>query len=195
MSTTTKRYTLDEYYDILSASQTRHEYVDGEIVEMVGGSAAHNQLFFNLTCQLVYHFNRPGYHVSLGNTCIKIPGAERVYFPDAAVVVGTVERAPRQLETILNPKIVLEILSPSTEQFDRGEKFADYQRIPELEYYVLISQDEVLVERFARKPNGEWLPDAVTEREGSIRFETLDWTLNLSELYRGLSPTTTRQGT
>ena len=186
MSTTTRRYTLDEFYDLLQQSHARHEYVDGEIIEMVGGSAAHNQLFFNLTCQLVYHFNRPGYHVSLGNTCVKIPGADRVFFPDAAVVVGTVERAPRQLETILNPKVVFEILSPSTEQFDRGEKFADYKQIQDLEYYVLISQDELLVERFVRQSNGEWLSDAVTERQASIRFESLDWTLSLSDLYKGV---------
>lgn len=185
MSIATRRYTVEEYFDLVQKSHDKLEYVDGEIIEMVGGSARHNQLFFNLTCQLVYRFNCPGYHVSLGNTCVRIPGSNSYYFPDAALVVGTVEREPRQLETLLNPTVVFEILSPFTGKFDRSDKFAAYQRITSFQHYVLVSQDEILVEHYSRQPDGTWLSEEATQIASAITLESLDWTLQLTDLYQG----------
>ena len=184
MSIATTRHTVDEYFETEIASQFRHEYIDGEIIEMTGGSVAHNLLYFNLTCQLVYQFNNPHFWVCLGNTRIKIEAENAYCYPDAAVVICPVERELDRWDTVLNPSVVFEILSPSTEHIDRGRKLKLYKQILSLTHYVLISQDEIAVECFSRVGDGEWFQECFTKVTDTLRFPLLDWNLQLSDLYK-----------
>ncbi len=183
MSTTTSHCSVDEYFEVEFASELRHQYVDGEILEMVGGSTPHNDISSNLHVLLKLTFRKPHYRVCWENTRLRIASPVSYLFPDASVVKGECEYEPLRLDTVLNPIIVFEILSPSTERFNRGRKFELYQQIPTLAEYVLISQEAVAAERFTRQMDGTWAREAFQGMDAVMRLGSLDWDLALSELY------------
>ena len=184
MSITTNHRTVDEYFEVEFASEERHEYVDGEILEMVGGSERHNDIQMNLYRILLVRFTPPDFRVCGENTRLKVSHPVSYLFPDATLVAGRGQLEERRRDTLLNPLAVFEILSPSTERYNRGRKSELFRNIESLGYYVLISQDEVAVECFSRQPDGQWLAKRYAGLEAAVPFESLNWTLNLAELYQ-----------
>lgn len=182
MSTST-RHTVDEYFEVESASELKHEYVDGEIVEMVGGSTPHCDISGNLYFLLKANFKKPNYRVCCGSSRIRTPLPLAYLIPDAAVIKGTGDFESTRWDTVQNPAVIFEILSPSTEQFDRGRKFDLYQTLASLEEYVLISQEAVAVERFSRQKEGGWLSERFSGMDAVVQLASLDWELPLCELY------------
>lgn len=182
MSTST-HHTVDEYFEVEFASDRKHEYVDGEIIEMVGGSTPHNDISGNLYLLLKLNFKKPKYRVCCGNSRMRIPLPLAYLFPDAAVIKGLGEYEPERMDTVQNPAVLFEILSPSTEQFDRGRKFDLYQQLVSLEEYVLISQESVAVERFSRQKDGSWSGERFSGMDAVVKLASLDWELPLSKLY------------
>ncbi len=183
MSTTTARHTVEEYFEVELASELRHEYVDGEILEMVGGSTPHNDITGNLYLMLKSNFRKPKFRVCCGNSRMHVPVPVAYLYPDAAVVKLTGESIVRRLDTVPDPAVLFEILSPSTEKFDRGRKFELYQQIASLEEYVLISQKAISVERFTRREDGTWEQEQFHGRDAIVPLTSLDWSIALSELY------------
>ena len=188
MSITTNHRTVDEYFEVEFASEERHEYVDGEILEMVGGSGPHNDICGNLYFLLKLMSRSQDVRICCGNSRMRVPTPVAYLFPEAAVVKGECDYEAQRLDTVRNPAVLFEVLSPSTEQFDRGRKFDLYQQIASLEEYVLISQEEVLVERFTRQANDNWKQEVSQGLDSVVRLESLDWTLALSDLYEKVAP-------
>lgn len=184
MSTATNRHTVDEYFEVEFASNERHEYVDGEIVQMVGGSYAHNSIQMNLFRALLGKFFEPAFRVCGENTRIKVGHPVSYLFADATLVAGRGQLEEHRRDTLLNPLAVFEILSPSTEGYNRGRKFELYRCIESLEYYVMISQDRVAVECFSRQGDGKWLEQRFDGLESDVPFESLNWKLSLAALYQ-----------
>src|SRR5579872_2533056 len=152
-------WTLDEYLEMERASPVRHELLDGVVYAMAGASAEHNQVVANLIAALVN---------ALGQNCdiygsqmsVRIPDSAREEAscpcPDVTLLCGEPEFYDGKRDVLVNPDTIFEVLSPGTEKYDRTDKFRKYRRIPSLADYVLVSSDQMLVERFRRRPDGDW---------------------------------------
>jgi Uma2 family endonuclease len=185
--------TDDEYLALERKSEERHEYLDGTVYAMAGESLEHGTICMNLSRIISSQL--------LGKPCqafskdIKVRSGPRpesrrstkgLYsYPDLVVVCGEPEFHDEHRDVLLNPRVIIEVLSPTTEAYDRGQKFLRYRAwLPSLTEYLLVSQDQPLIERFIRHDGGEWaiLP-AVAELEGKIEVVSIGCVLPLKEVY------------
>lgn len=172
----------DEYIAFERASETKHELINGVIVAMAGGSQAHNAIALNVGGALRAMLK--------GRPCIAYSSDQRVHceatglytYPDVVVACPPLRSHPKHRDTLVNPQIIVEVLSDSTELYDRGAKFAHYRAIPSLMEYVLVSQHENKVEHYRRIENSQWVL-SVHEGDASVAFPTLGLVLPLSEIY------------
>jgi Uma2 family endonuclease len=181
------RYTYDEYLAYERDSERKHEYDDGEIVAMAGGSRRHNALALRIGAALESS-RKPGCTAFQSDQRIRVLATGRATYPDVSMVCGRIEGDPGDAsgDTITNPTLIVEVLSPSTEQVDRGDKWQHYQRIPSLQEYVLVSQSHPRVEWYRRLPSlpsGGWEYHDVTE--GIVQLPS-GVTLDLARLYAEL---------
>jgi Uma2 family endonuclease len=177
------RYTYDEYLTYERDSALKHEFEDGEIVAMAGGSPRHSALASRISAAI--ENTRPaGCTAFQSDMRIRILATGKATYPDASMVGGPIEldAADRSGTTIINPSLLVEVLSPSTEEIDRGSKWRDYQRIPSLQEYVLVSQ-EPHIEIHRRTASGQW--EYLDVREGVAKLAS-GVTLSLGSLYENL---------
>jgi Uma2 family endonuclease len=193
------RHSIAEYLRRERESLDKHEFRDGEIILMAGGSGDHSLIAANVIREIGNHLKGKPCRVYDSNLRIRVPGTVTYTYPDASIICGQREIDPNDSsgETFTNPRAVVEVLSPATEAYDRGEKFELYRRIPSLEEYVLISQFTPRVEAYLRRPEGSWLLTPVSGLEGVVRLRSLEIDLPLSEIYAGITfasaPTTAAQ--
>ncbi len=180
------RMTQEEYLEFERNSDIKHEYFDGEIFTMVGAKKNHILIGANITAELVSKF------AAANSTCRVLPNDMRVKiqsdsgyaYPDVAVACGDIEFEDNNFDTLMNPIIIIEILSKSTEAFDRGDKFACYRLIPSLQEYILVSQKRHRIERFVRKDDCSWSMFLYEDIEQTVKIETIDCEVPLSAIYR-----------
>jgi Uma2 family endonuclease len=151
------RWTAAEYLAFERSAPEKHELYDGEIFAMAGASPQHNRIARNLTAVLWIATRNGPCEPFQSDLRLRLPGTENYCYPDVLVVCGPLELDGDAKDVVLNPTVICEVLSASTESYDRGGKFALYRTIPSLTDYVLLSQDQVLIEHFARQPDGGWL--------------------------------------
>ncbi len=177
------RLTPEEYLEIERAAEFRHEYYNGQMFLMPGGSFKHAVIIANLTAQL--HFALKHRPCLVANSDLRARTAESgLYtYPDVSVVCGEPKFADGRTDTLVNPSLIIEVLSPSTERKDRGFKFAQYRAIESLQEYALVSQDEPRVEVFRRQEGGHWLLTEFLGLESQARFESVDISIPLAEIY------------
>lgn len=176
----------EQYLEMERAAEAKSEYYRGSIYAMSGGSYAHAQVIGNLTGELRARLK--------GRSCSVTPSGMRVRtsaqglytYPDVVVVCGQPEFADDQRDTLLNPNLLIEVLSPSTERRDRGFKFAQYRSIESLGEYLLVSQEEAGVECFARQSSGQWLLAEFVGLDAVCQLQAVDCDLPLTEIYYGL---------
>lgn len=168
-----------EYLANEQVSDTKHEYVNGLVYAMAGGSPEHGRLAVAASTQLLTLL-RGRCRVFSSDVRILVRATQRSAYPDVSVVCGTLEHASEDPAAITNPTLLVEVLSPSTEASDRGEKWAHYQRLPSLRAYVLISQTDSRVEVF-RRANESWIYEVATA--GRLRLDE-HAELDVDELYR-----------
>ena len=176
------RYTLQEYLDLERSAEVRHEYLDGEIFAMVGASWPHVVIVSNLVTRLSPQLRERGCQAVSSDLRVKISAIGLYTYPDIAVVCGK-PQLEQPGDTLINPTMIIEVLSDSTEAYDRGKKFEHYRTVGSLTDYVLVSQDKVLVEHFSRQADGRWLYTAANKLTDSISITTLGCALNLAEVY------------
>jgi Uma2 family endonuclease len=186
-------YTEDEYLALERASQERREYLDGQIYLMAGESPAHGTICTNLTIEVGSHLKSTPCRAFSKDTKVRsgpIPksrySAQGLYsFPDLLVVCGDAQYLDEHRDVLVNPRVIIEVLSPSTEAFDRGEKFARYrEHLDSLTDYVVVAQSMPLVEHFARQPNGEWVIAAsARDLSETVALGSIRCSLRLSEVY------------
>ena len=150
--------TPEEYLAWEREAETKHEYLDGQVFDMAGASRQHSLIVVNLASEL------------------------RAY-PDVVVACGQPRFADQKEDTLLNPKMIVEVLSPSTETNDRTWKWAHYRRLGSLAEYVMVSQVRYHVEQFLRQPDGAWLFREYTDAESVLRLPSLGCEIPLSEIY------------
>ena len=146
-----------QYLEYERASREKHEYADGEVFAMSGGTMEHAAVAANLIGELRSALAGRGCRVLTSDMRVKIGATGRYVYPDASVVCGRAELVDGARDTLLNPRVVVEVLSDSTEAYDRGGKFAQYQTVASMEEYVLASQQEPRLEVFTRQPDGGWM--------------------------------------
>ncbi|MCK6580248.1 MAG: Uma2 family endonuclease [Anaerolineae bacterium] len=185
MSTAPKRrWTVEEYFAAERDSDTRYEFLDHEFYAMAGANPEHDAILLDLFLELGPQLRKGGCKPFSNDIRVKA-AASAYFYPDLSLVCGDplfiIEAG---LSHLLNPTLIIEVLSPSTEAFDRGEKFVRYQQIDSLREYVLISQRRPLIEVFSRRPDNKWLYTAVHGLDGSAVLESVGATLTLAEVYR-----------
>ncbi len=185
-------YTVDEYLAQERVSEERHEYLDGQIYAMAGESPEHGAICINISGQLYNQLRgRPCQTFSKDMKVRSGPIPKMRHttkglfsYPDLLVVCGELKFHDRRREVLLNPAVIIEVLSPTTEAFDRGEKWARYQTwLPELTDYLLVSQSKPQIEHYHRQASGEWLYALINELEKSAHLNSIKCTLQLADVY------------
>ncbi len=177
-------YSKEEYLEMEAAADYKSEYHNGEIFAMSGGSPNHSKICFNLNRRVGEAIDNKDCYGFESNMKLAIEKSNSYVYPDLMVVCGDVELAENTSDAITNPVLIIEVLSPSTESFDRGLKFSYYRSLPSLKEYVLVSQDKALIESYYRQDEKVWIYTAVRELEDTIFLRSIDTELALSEVYR-----------
>jgi Uma2 family endonuclease len=178
-----KSYTLDEYLALERVAPYKSEYYHGQIFAMSGGSPRHNTISGNTFAGLRGRLRGTPCRPYNSDQRIRIPANGLSTYPDVSVVCGELQLDTQDRDAIVNPRVILEVISQSTERYDRGKKFDLYRQLDALREYILISQEEPQVECFARRDDGNWLLTVFKRVETELRFTTLDCVLPLSEIY------------
>lgn len=178
-----KIYTPEEYLAFERNAEERHEYLDGQIYLMSGGSPKHSSICVNTIIDLGLQLRKKPCQIFEANMKVGAETSSQFSYPDASVVCGETKFHDTHQDVLTNPSVIIEVLSPSTERFDRGKKFARYQRIESFTDYILIAQDEPRVEHFARQANGTWILTVATGLKSKIKLTSIACTLKLSEVY------------
>ena len=181
---------VGEYLAIERAAEFKSEFVNGEMLAMSGGTAPHARVATNLTIALGVRLRGGSCSVFNSDLRVNVSATGLYTYPDITVVCGELRLADDgHNDTLFNPTVLVEVLSPSTEAYDRGAKFAHYQRIDSLREYVLVAQDRPRVERYTRRqeadPN-EWLLTVATGLDSKLTLPALGLELPLAEIYDGV---------
>ena len=180
--------TIEEYLAFERDSETKHEYGAGEVFAMAGGSFEHNLIVMNAYASLHAQLRGRPYRVLPSNMRVLNEGTGLFTYPDLTVISGQ----PRFLEayrpdTLLNPTVIVEVLSPSTEGYDRGKKFQHYRTIRSLQEYLLIAQDDRRIEHYLRREDGFWLLSEAVGAEERVELPTIGCTLALADVYENVA--------
>lgn len=178
-----KKFTPEEYPALEEKAEFRSEYERGEIVAMAGASLDHQQIIANLTEFLGSKIRGKRRRALPSEMKIYVEANQKFYYPDATIICEKPKFYKSRNDTIVNPKLFVEVLSKKTEAKDRGEKFFAYQTLASVEEYVLVSQDRHLVEQFIKQTDGSWKYPATIGNAGKIYFETLQTELSLRDIY------------
>ncbi len=177
-------YTPEEYLEIEEAAEFKSEYRDGEIVPMTGASIDHNRIAGNICFALKLALSGKSYEVFIGDLRLWIPQARLYTYPDVMVIAGKPVFYSDRKDTITNPLIICEVLSKSTINYDKGEKFDYYRSIPELREYILIDQYKFHVQQYAKTANNQWLLTDYESTEAVLTLSAIEAQIQLSEIYK-----------
>ena len=184
MSTTapSPHMTPEEYLALERSAETKSEYLDGEVFAMAGVTRAHSLIAGDVHAALHGQLAAGPCEVHMADMRVKVSETGLYTYPDVVVACGKVGFEDEHTDTLLNPTVVIEVLSPSTEAYDRGLKFSHYRRLPSLQDYLLIAQDRVSVEHFARR-EGQWLLTEQTDLNAVVDLAAIGCRLALVAVY------------
>ncbi len=176
-------YTLEQYLALERVAPYKSEFYRGQVFAMSGGSPRHNTISINLATSLRGRLRGTPCRPYNSDQRMRIPTNGLSTYPDVSVVCGELQLDAQDRDAIVNPRVILEVLSQSTERYDRGKKFDLYRQLEPLREYILVSQDEPQVERFVRQEDGAWLLTVYKGLETELELATLDCVMPLSEIY------------
>ena len=183
-----RQLTIEQYFEHEERSEDRHEYSNGEIFVMSGGTLEHNTIVINLVSEL-----RPALW---GGKCrpycqdvrLWVESFQLFTYPDLLIVCGPPELFPGRKDTLTNATLIIEVLSPSTRDYDAGDKFKFYRSLPSFQEYLLISQDEIRVQHHQRQASNRWLFTEFTDPKDTVEFSSITGVqLSLEAVYEGLN--------
>jgi Uma2 family endonuclease len=175
--------TPEEYLTFERASPTKHEYFAGAVFAMSGVTRAHSLISGNLFAALHAQLRGRPCEPHASDMRVRVSETGLYTYPDVFVVCGEPEFEDAEVDTLLNPTLIVEILSPSTEAYDRGDKFAHYRTIPSLREFILVSQDRPRIERFVRQEDDTWLLAETSGLEATVTLAAIRCELRLAEVY------------
>jgi Uma2 family endonuclease len=177
------RLTPEEYLTLEREAEYKSEYFDGEVFAMAGASARHVLIVTNVVRELGTQLRRRPCTVYSSDLRVRVSETGLYTYPDVVVVCGTPQWADDQQDTLLNPTLLVEVLSESTKDYDRGGKFEHYRTLQSLIEYVLIAQDKTHVEHFVRQPDNRWILSETNSVEDTIHLSSIGCKLELAEIY------------
>ena len=176
-------YTPEEYLELERKGEHKSEYLAGQIFAMAGWTQRHARITCNISGELRSLLKGQPCESFSTDLRVQVQATGLYAYPDVVVVCGEAILADSHADTLLNPTVIFEVLSPSTESYDRGLKFVHYRRLESLTDYVLVLQEQRLVEHFIRQPSGDWLLHTVDGLDDGIVLASLNCRLPLSEIY------------
>lgn len=184
-----KIMTQAEYLEMERTSlNIKHEFYDGEIFAMAGAGRTHNEISSNFVGELRNQFKAKNSGCKAVSSDLRVKIENNYTYPDVVVYCRDAEFEDAKLDILKNPVVIIEILSDSTEAFDRGDKFEYYKAIPSLQEYILVSQKKHWVGQFTRKDSGKWEYGSYQSMDQVLKMESIDCELPLSEIYWGVDP-------
>jgi Uma2 family endonuclease len=178
-----KTYTPAEYLELEEKAEFRSEYRDGEIVPMAGGTTNHNQISGNVYANLKFSLKGQDYRVYISDVRLWIPPNRQYTYPDVMLIQGEPTYLENTTSTVTNPRLVVEVLSKSTGNYDRSEKFDYYRSIPTLQEYILIDQSRYHVIQYVKANEEQWLMTNYNQAEGIVKLGSVDLALSLNDIY------------
>ncbi|PZU98824.1 MAG: hypothetical protein DCE90_03175 [Pseudanabaena sp.] len=181
-----KAITPVEYLEFEIDSQERHEYRQGEIIKMTGGTPTHNEIIGALTVIFRVMLKGRPLQVFVTDQRLYIPNRQVYTYPDVMVVARPIVLQGGRQDTVTEPILIVEVLSKSTKNYDRGEKFADYRSIPTFQEYLLIDQTKPHVEHYLKQGTNQWLLREYSQLENQLQLSSLAIELSLAEIYENV---------
>jgi Uma2 family endonuclease len=185
--------TPEQYLEIARAAEYKSEYYDGEMIPRAGACAAHCLVVMNVIGGLAQQL-RPKPGLIFGSDMrLQVGCNGRYSYPDVIAVSGKPQYLDKCQDVLLNPTLIVEVLSPSTESFDRGRKFGYYRSIPSLADYLLISSERMSAELYTRQPDGRWLLAAAEQPQDTLEIASIGCRLTVADLYEKVDLTSSAE--
>jgi Uma2 family endonuclease len=176
--------TPKQYLDAERKAEARSEYVDGQMYAMSGVSWQHGRITVNVTKQLDDQLADTQCEVRAGDQRVRAKAGGPYYYPDVVVVCGEPQFEDAEFDTLLNAKVIVEVLSPSTESYDRGAKFEKYREMKSLAQYLLISQTRVHIQHYVPSQSGSWQWSEMSDPNGVLQLQSVGATLKVADIYK-----------
>ncbi|MGL6096057.1 MAG: Uma2 family endonuclease [Fimbriiglobus sp.] len=189
-----RKLTAAEYLVIEKKAEFKSEFYNGEMFAMAGASREHNRVTDNLHGEMYGLFKGSRCQPMSRDQRVQIDATGLYTYPDLIIVCGRPEYSEHDRDTLVNPTALVEVLSPSTEAYDRGAKFRQYQQIPSLREYVMVAQDEPRIERYVRQSNGDWLLTVFAGPDAEFAITTGPARVPMADVYRGVEFTPAQSG-
>ena len=180
------KLTAAEYLAIERKADFKSEFYRGEMFAMAGASREHNRVKENLSIEIGSRLKGSRCQTFSSDQRVLVDATGLFTYPDIVILCGPGEYAPADRDTLVNPTAIIEVLSPTTKGYDRGTKFRNYQQIASLREYVMVAQDEAVVERYVRQPNGDWLLTTVTGLDKEMALTSVPVQIPLADVYAGV---------
>ncbi|MFL5327281.1 MAG: Uma2 family endonuclease [Gemmataceae bacterium] len=182
-----RKFTAAQYLAIDRKAALKSELLDSEMFAMAKANRFHAAVTDNLVCQLREQLKNEPCRISSGDLRVKVPAIVLYTYPDIVIVWGQAEFEDDVLDTLLNPRIIIEILSDASAKFDRGLKCRYYQKIEALQEYVIVWHSEPAVERYGRQPQGDWICTSMAGLDAVLALVTVPVTIPLADIYAGFA--------
>ncbi|PZD74789.1 hypothetical protein C1752_00886 [Acaryochloris thomasi RCC1774] len=187
-----RSYTPEEYLELEAQADYKSEYRDGKIVPMTGGTTDHNEITLNLAAALKFALRGRAYKVYIGDVKLWIPRYRLYAYPDVMVIKGDPIYAEPGTTTVMNPMLIVEVLSKSTRNYDLGEKFQAYRSVPDLQEYCVVDQSQYSAIQHSKTDSGQWLLTEYEAQASVLKFSSVAFQIPFNDLYAGVSFTEQR---
>jgi Uma2 family endonuclease len=181
-----KHYSFEEYLALEETADDKHEYQDGEIVQMTGGTTDHNKIALNFASNLKFALKRKQYDIFISDVKLWIPTYRQGTYPDVMLIEGESIYYGSGKTTLMNPSLIVEVLSKSTQNYDQGDKFFYYRSIPQFQEYILISQDQYYGMQFNKTQEGKWLLSEYMGVDSTLSLNSVEFQISFPELYENV---------
>lgn len=178
-----RSYTPEEYLALEEAADYKSEYIDGKIFPMTGETTNHNRLAGNLYAALNFALRQRDYEAFIGDVRLWIPRKRIFTYLDVMVIAGDPTYYNNRTDTITNPLVIIEVLSKSTGEYDRTDKFTAYRTLPEFQEYLLIDQTQIHIDQYVKTSPKRWSITEYTEEDETIQFASIEFEISLQDLY------------
>ncbi len=179
-------YSPEEYLQLEEKSEFKNEYRDGKIVPMTGGTTNHNEIAGNFYANFKLQMRGKNYKIYMGDVKLWIPRYRIYTYPDEMVIEGKPKYEGTGNIIVTNPLMIIEVLSKSTENYDRTTKFRYYRSIPELKEYIMIDQYEYFVEQFAKNSQGQWVLTEYESADSVLFLQSIEFQIPFNDVYEGV---------
>jgi Uma2 family endonuclease len=181
---TAQRYfTPEEYLALEETAESKSEYCDGVIIPRTGASTNHNHIFLNMSIALRLALKGLDYNVFMGDVRLWMPKKRFYTYPGVMVILGKPEYYNNRKDTVINPQVIIEVLSKSTKSYDRSDKFQFYQTLPTFQEYILIDQSRIYVEQYCKFANKRWSYSQYDEEDTALVFDFFKFEVPLADMY------------